>query len=345
MKKIILILLCLFLVSCNVSNVKTDIPNTNFSSKKEMNEFSNIEYLENILDSIESEKYQRTRFDEEDSKKTIDSYAIENIYNIFNLIDPKDTYTQINFFDYHLNHLELLAIDIILFEIISNIENNYSELVDIVNRPEFLYITRNSSNRLTNSYLLNYTVTEEDILKFPNINEYLNDIYKIINGGYQIRMIEDKYYIFIDYASILVRYDKFYSKETKKATEALVSISRDIVKINNKIIMDNEGIAFYISKLENFLEIYPNSRYHGMFKKMYVEYFKEILTNPNNLEKNKKYYKKSTVVAFDKLANRYSNTIFSSIINEFSENIKLNEYQYDQKIIDELLIEIENKAE
>jgi hypothetical protein len=335
-------------MSCSQQTLTTEITSDKFDNQTEVVQFDSVEYIDIIDPIISSSDYIRldSIFLDEDNQETviITDQIIENILNVYNLYEvDHNTYEIINFFDLHIKKLSSLDIDILVNKIVSKIETDYNTLKNVVVEPEFLYITQDYNNRLTTTYLDNYQINEEAISLYPEIELYIKRLRTIVNGGYQIRKFGDKYYIFPDYASILVRYDDYYGEETNDLVSILVSNSRNIVKAGDTILMDNEGIAYQINQIEVFLKKYPNSVYHELLKGMYQEYFITLLTNPSNTEEltsrviKYHYY---VITDFKEIVDRYSGTQMSRLLNQLVEYTDENATQYDQEIIDEIIEKI-----
>ncbi len=348
MKKLVVLLMLVFLTGCGTNSLSQDVASDKFDEITELKQFNIETYIESIDSIISSDGYIRldSIFLEEETQETVvlTDQVIENILDVYNEYENNhSTYEIINFFDLHVKKLSPLDIDIIIHKIVNKVESDYLIYLQLINQPEFKYITKDYNNRLTTTYLDNYLITTEALYLYPNIEFYIINLNRIINGGYQIRKFGSEYYIFPDYASFLVRYDDYYSEQTNDVVDVLVSNSRNVVSTDDAILMDNEEIAYQIDQIEDYLKKYPNSVYYDMLKLMYQDYFRTLITNPSNIEvltSRVTKYQYNVVTDFRKIVDRYSNTQLSRLLNQLVESIDENAAQYDQTFIDELIIKI-----
>ncbi|MBI9012305.1 MAG: hypothetical protein JEZ08_08775 [Clostridiales bacterium] len=349
MKKLwIVLIVSLMLTGCSMKSIANDITYDKFEDKSELKEFSMKAYIETIDPVISSKDYIRldSIFLEEDSNEVvvITDQVVNNILNIYQSYEEnRSTYAVINFLDLHIKRLSSLDIDILIYKLIYKVETDYIELKNLVTEAQFLYITKDYVNRLTNTYLDNYEVTQEALALYPEIEDYIEKLYLIISGGYQIRKFEDRYYIFPDYASFLVRYDDYYSEATKDITDILVSKSRNIVKTEDMILMDIEEIAYQINQIEDYLKKYPDSVYYDMLRETYRDYFITMITNEDNIEiltSRVTLYKYDTLSDFRKIRDRYSYTQMSRLLDQMVTAIDENAGQYNEAIIEDIITKI-----
>lgn len=348
MRKLFLLLICALLMGCSKQTLTTIITSDKFDDKTDVKTFDQEAYIDLIHPIISDENYIRVDsvfLDEDNQEKVIiTDQIIGNILNIYNTYEKgRSTYEAINFFDMHVKKLSSLDIDILIYKIIHKIESDYLLLKSVVTEPEFLYITQDYNNRLTTTFLDNYELTDEVLVLYPDIDVYIKRLKTIINGGYQIRKFGDAYYIFPDYASILVRYDDYYSEETDDLVYVLVNNSRNIVLAGDQILKDNEAIAYQINMIEDFLKKYGNSVYHDLLKDIYEMHFITLITNPSNVKavtSRVTKYDFDVVEDFKDIVNRYSSTQMSRLLNQLIDHIEDNAYQYDQEMIDEIIEKI-----
>ena len=347
MKKVFVLLMCIVLTGCSTQNLSEEIPSTKFSEKTVIDQFDTKEYIEKIDPIVSSDSYIRldSIFLDEDNQVTVvvTDLVVENILNTFNeYAKEHTTYEVINFFDLHIKSLSTLDIDIMIHKIVDKIESDYALLLPIVDQPEFKHITKDYNNRLTTTYLNNIDLSPEVLAIYPEIEIFISELNEIINGGYQIRKFDDKYYIFPDYASVLVRYDDYYSEETYDVTSILVSNSRNIVKAGEQILMDNDGIAYQINQIEGFLKKYPSSVYYDMLRGIYQEYFVTLIKNPDNTEmlSSRLRYNPNVINDFREIVDRYSNTQLSRLLNQLVEDIDANGTYYSDEFVDEVISKI-----
>lgn len=348
MKRISIILLALLLAGCSNAPLTENITPDKFIEEEPLEKFDTAAYLATIDPVISSLDYIRLDsilYDEEEQERIIiTDLVVENVLTLYNEYEEDhSTYDVINFFDLHVKHMSDMDIDIIIYKIVKKVEMDYEAYQSIVIEPEFIYLTRDYTNRITTTYLDNYLVTDEALLLYPHLEDYILELKEIVNGGYQIRKFGDFYYIFPDYASFLVRYDEYYTDATNDVVDVLVSNSRNIVSSENNIILDNDEIAYQIAQVEDYLRKYPDSLYHDMMRDTYQSYFITILNNQDNVEvltyRGTKY-KTEVVDDFRKIIDRYSNTQMSRILNLLVENIDANDAAYDQEFLDELIIKL-----
>ncbi|MCH4890768.1 hypothetical protein EZV73_24530 [Acidaminobacter sp. JC074] len=347
MKKVFVLLMCIVLAGCSSQSLSEVIPSEKFAEKTEINQFDTEKYIEKVHPIVSSDDYIRldSIFLDEDNQETvvITDQVVENILNAFNEYGKDhNSYELINFFDLHIKHLSSLDIDIMIYKIVEKVESDYLLIRPIVDQPEFEYITRGYNNRLTTTYLDNIELTPELLALYPNVEDFISTLGDIVNGGYQIRKFEDHYYIFPDYASVLVRYDDYYSEETYEATNILVSNSRNIVQAGEIILIDNDGIAYQINQIEGFLKKYPNSVYYDMLRGIYQEYFITLINNPDNTEvlSSRLRYNPNVIKDFKAIIDRYSNTQLSRLLNQLVEAIEGNGTYHDQVFVDEIIAKI-----
>lgn len=349
MKKIWgLLILLLLLPGCSLESVASDITEDKFQDKTELKTFDIIGYITTIEPIITDKDYIRldSIFLEKDSNEVviITDQVVNNILNIYQIFDEnRSTYDMINFFDLHIQKLSVLDIDILLHKLIVKVESDYLQLKMLVYEPEFLFVTKEYNNRITSTFLDNYSISPESLEIHPNLVSYIEKLHTIITGGYQIRKFEDKYYIFPDYASILVRYDDYYSESTMEIADILVSKSRNIVKTDDIILMDVEEIAYQVNQMEEYLKKYPDSIYYTMLRDIYRDYFITMVTNGDNVEKithRLSQYKYDILVDFGKIRDRYSYTQMSRLLDQMVTAIDENGGQYDATIIDEIITKI-----
>lgn len=348
MKRLWLLLFMLILPGCSLNSVADDITQDKFQNKTELNAFDIEAYVKIIEPIVTDKDYIRldSIFLEEDSNEIVvmTDQTLNNILNIYQTFEEdRTTYDVINFLDLHIQKLSTLDIDILMHKIISKVEEDYLDLKNIVSEPEFLFITKDYTNRLTSTFLDNYVVTPDALEVYPNLKTYKAKLHLIISGGYQIRKFNDKYYIFPDYASILVRYDDYYSEPTKDIADILVSRSRNIVKTEDMILMDIEEIAYQINQIEVYLKKYPDSIYYDMLRETYRDYFITMVTNEDNVEvltSRVTKFKYDTLLDFRKIKDRYSYTQMSRLLDQLVTAIDENAGQYDQAIIEEIIAKI-----
>lgn len=345
MKKIIItIIILLTLVGCSTETLTTKIGPEQFSETTVLEPFDIIAYIAEIEPIVTDFDYIRldSIFLEEDQEVfEVSERAHENILNIFKKFEPDhDTYALINFFDLHLKSLTQLEIDIILFKIVERIENDYKSINDLVLDDEFLYLTSDYKMRLTNTFLSNYVVDEEILSTNPDMYNYIDFLKGLINGGYQIRKLAGIYTILPDYTSVLVRYEEYYSDETADAVDILVRESRNVVKANSQILVDNDTIAYKIERIEFFLRKYSSSVYYDLFKYKYRDYFITMITNPDNIEvftASISRYRHEVISDFEVIINRYENSTMSVILEDFISKVDTNGSIYDEIIVDETI--------
>lgn len=349
MKKLwIIFIISLVLTGCSVKSIANDITNDKFEDESELKGFNKEAYIETIDPVISSKDYIRldSIFLEEDSNEVIviTDQVANNILNVYQLYEENhSTYDTINFLDLHIKKLSSLDIDILIYKLIKKVETDYIELKNLVVEPEFLYITKDYTNRLTSTYLDNYEVTQEALTLYPDLEDYIEKLHMIITGGYQIRKFENRYYIFPDYASFLVRYDDYYSEATKDIADILVSKSRNIVKTEDIILMDIEEIAYQVNQIEDYLKKYPDSVYYDMLRETYRDYFITMVTNEDNTEiltSRVTLYKYDVLSDFRKIRDRYSYTQLSRLLDQMVTAIDENAGQYNKAIIEDLITKI-----
>lgn len=346
--KLIVLSFLILLTGCSSDTLATGINNENFQEEVPLSSFNEQTYIESIEPIITAIDYIRLDsifLDETNQEPVIITDRVkENILNVFNLFEPNhDTYALINFLDLHIKKLSPLEIDIILFKIINRIESDYEQLIPLVEDEQFLYLTLDYTTRITNTFIDNFEVSEAALNTYPDMYEYLDKIYNIINGGYQIRKFNNDYYIFPDYASVLVRYDEYFSTETADAVDILVRESRNVVSAGGILQVDNDGIAYKIDQIESFLKKYPNSVYYTQLRSMYVNYFITLVTNPDNIEvlsSRVTRYKHEVLNDFNEILRRYENTQMSKIILTLVDAIQANNDIYDETIINETIEKI-----
>lgn len=348
MKKVLLLLCVCLLTGCSSVSLEDGIPKEKFSEQTEMKQFDTAAYIESIDHIISSVDYIRidSVFQDEDSQETvvITDQVVENVLNIYNqYVENKTTYEAINFFDLHVKNLSVSDIDILIKKIIDKVEEDYDDLNSIMADPQFKYITKDQSGRITTISLDNYEITPEALALYPDLEVYIERLNKIIKGGYQIRKISDQFYIYPDYASFLVRYDDYYSNETYTMTEFLVNSSRTPTWAGDNILITNDDMAYLISEIESRLKEYPSSSYFDMLRSRYRDYFITMITNPNNIEPSSRayVYKTEVVRDFEDIIGRYSGTQMSRLLNQLLEAILEDSYAYNQEIIEELIMKIE----
>jgi len=349
MKKLwILLMISLVLTGCSMKSVANDITNDKFEDETELKAFDKEAYIKTIDPVISSKDYIRldSIFLEEDSNEVIviTDQVVNNILNVYLLYEEnRSTYDAINFLDLHIKRISSLDIDILVYKLINKVESDYIDLKSIVNQPEFLFITKDYSNRLTSTYLDNYELTPDTLELYPDLEDYIEKLHMIISGGYQIRKFDNRYYIFPDYASFLVRYDDYYSEATKDIADILVSKSRNIVKTDDMILMDIEEIAYQVNQIEVYLKKYSDSVYYDMLRETYIDYFITMVTNEDNTEmltSRVRKYKYDTLSDFRKIRDRYSYTQMSRLLDQMVTAIDGNGGQYDEAIIEEIISKI-----
>jgi len=348
MKRISILLLGLLLVGCNNTPLTENVTPDKFIEADTIEMFDTSSYLKSIDPLISSLDYLRldSIFLDEEEQETviITNQVMENILVLYNeYAEEHSTYDVINFFDLHVKKMSDMDIDILVHKIVEKVELDYQSYQGIVIEPEFIYITKDYTNRITTTYLDNYVISDEALVLYPHLEDYLQGLKEIVNGGYQIRKFGDFYYIFPDYASFLVRYDEYYTDETNDIVDVLVSNSRNIVSPENNILLDNDEIAYQIAQVEDYLKKYPNSLYYDMLRETYQSYFITILNNQENVEvltSRGTKYRTVVVNDFKKIIDRYSNTQMSRLLNLLVENIEENDAQYDQEFLEELIIKV-----
>lgn len=346
MKKYLIIIICISITftSCSIDTMSKEITGDKFEDNLEVQEFDVAKYIETIEDLLADLNYIRIDSIFLESKETNPDFdeelIMDNILTIFNAYsDSRSTYELINFLDIHVKSLSLLDLDILLLKIVQRIESDYSKYKEIILDERFRFISQNYSNRITTTFLENYEISEEALESYPDIKSFLNELNRIVNGGYQIRKFNNFYHIFPDYASILVRYDDYYSSEANLFVDILVRESRNVVKAGNIIQVDNEEIAYKINQLESFLKQYPNSMYFDKVYNIYIDYFDILVSNYNNMESLTLYTKKYNSVAiadFYEIISRYGNTEMARILSEFIYSIDEDNGIYYEDTLNEI---------
>lgn len=344
MKKTWIIILALLLTSCSTEPMAVNIGQEKFSDQTELEMFDIASYIKKIDPIVNDLNYIRLDsifLSDEQEPFIISNRVKENILNIFNSFEKDhDTYALINFLDLHLKSLSQLEIDIMVYKIVEHIEADYFDLKDIVNEAQFLHLTRDYQTRITDTFLDNYIANRNTLDLYPDMYHYMDNLKRLINGGYQIRKFNATYSIFPDYTSVLVRYDEYYSDETAHAVDILVRESRNVVKANDVILIDNEAIAYKIDLIEQFLKQYPSSVYYDLFKNMFQDYFITLISNPNNLEvltDSLTRYKILVMKDLKDIISRYESTTMGKILEDFVENIENNGGIYNDVFIDETI--------
>lgn len=340
MKKqiILLILIILLFTGCD-TNMVNSITNEKFDDELDTEKFDVTEYILSIEDKLSSINYIRMDSIQSDSdNENIHIDVSDRILIIFDEYKNHSTYELINFLDMHIKEMSKLEIDILLQKIITRIEDDIEKQKDLINNRKFPILTEGISNRITNLFIKNYVITDEIKNNYPKFEEYILELKFIVNGGYQIRKFNDKYEVYPDYSSILVRYDDYYSVESMKCVDIFVRESRSIVKIGGVIQADNEAIAYKVNLIEEFLNSYPNSMYYDLVKKLYIKHLSIIITNKANVESNK--YTQSLKIDLNKIINRYENTEMARILNNFSDSFQKYNGIYNLEEVNNAIIDI-----
>lgn len=348
MKKIMIIsVMMLVLVGCGSQKLQSSISEDKFNITTEIPSFDvdvYINLITPILDDLNYIRLDSVFLDGAQTKVIITNAIVENIISIYNEYEEnRSTFELINFLDLHIKKISKLDVDILLFKIISRIEADYELHNGIVSDEQFNYLMVDYISRITDTFIDNYDINEEVLVDYPDMASFLDALKKVVNGGYQIRRFEDEYYMFPDYASILVRYKDYYSDETKDAIDVLVRESRNIVLINGVIQMDNEAIAYKVDEIEAVMKKYPNSVYYPMLLETYLEYFTTIVNNPNNIEEvavETFHYKEETIDDLHKIINRYSDSQMARLLTEFTKILEENEKVYDEVVIVDMINKI-----
>lgn len=343
MKKLLILLTCIIFTGCStvMSNKITD---DKFEEQLPNNEFDKYKYILSIEDELSEPEYIRIDSIFLEGKNTnehlINEDVIESILSIYSsYCKNHSTYELVNFLDMHVKKLPQLDLDILLLKIVERIELDYSSYKNVIYDERFGYITQVYTNRITDTFLENYELTIEVKERFDDIEVFIDELRLVINGGYQIRKFNNSYQILPDYASILVRYEDYYSEEANLFVDILVRESRTIVEAGGILQVDNEEIAYKINQLETFMKSYPNSMYYNIVRDIYFDYFEKIVTNVDNTDfitsVNKKY-KTSALLDFIEIINRYGNTEMARILNMFVNSIDSNNGFYNAELVDEI---------
>lgn len=345
MKKIILLCICFLLIGCGTPSLSQEIPPNKFEGQKEVKAFDIDGYIESIdamISDIDFIRIDSVFLDEED-RASIDMTpeVIENILNIYSVYEKDHaSFEVINFYDLHIQKLESIDIDILTKKLIDKIEDDFYLYDDVVRQQIFYDITKDYNSRITQSFIKNYEVSDELRSKYPEMDDYLISLNKIVEGGYQIRKFKNEYFIFTDYASFLSRYDDYFSEETNAFVDILVSSSRNLLRAGNYILMDNEDIAYQVNKMEAFMKRYPSSLNYARVRDIYQRYMMTMVTNPGNVLINDNVqlkYKATVINDFEGIVDRYSNTQMSRILLLLVRNIEEEDGLYNQSIVDELI--------
>lgn len=348
MKKNIILLgvfsLFIGLIACQSAPLPEDIPEDHFDAKEVESKFDSQAYLdsvEGILTSITYNKKDLTLEGHEISQDPlITRGVIENMISLYATFEQKhDTYSLINFFDHHMIHMGNLDREILLNKMIEDIEEHNSEYQNLLDDPRFKVLGVDYISRVTDIFLDNFVITEDILLLYPDMTSYIEGLKKTINGGYQIRKIDNKYYLLTDYASALVRYRDYVSDESLKVIDILASESRNPVFVEGYYQRENETAAYKANEIEAFLKTYPNSVYFKMMRSYYIQYLNAIVSNPRNIEMTgfeQKIYKDSVVTDFNRIIDRYSNSNLAKVLIELLVRIEEASFSYDPVIIDEI---------
>lgn len=347
-KAYLLLVIVLVLTGCSTRSIDTEIPDEKFDFETEIQPFDVQVYIDQINPVISSLDYIRldSVFSDNDTQKrvVITNRVVENILQIFNTYSQThDSYDLINFLDLHIKKIDPIDVDILVFKLISKVEKDYEKHKEIVEEEQFNYLIVDYISRITDTFIDSYDVNAEVLNDYPNMYRYLDRLSRIVNGGYQIRRYEDRYYLFPDYASFLLRYKEYYSEETMSAVEILVRESRNLVWIGDRIQVDNEAIAYKTNEIENFMKHYPNSVYYKMMRDYYVNYLETIVSNPSNIKEvasDTYHYTEETVEDFKIIIERYASSQMARLLETFVATVEEDEMVYDQEKIAELITEI-----
>lgn len=349
MKKIFIVVMLLSLVGCSSLELDTNITDDKFVVDSNVPIFDIEAYIETIDPVITDEGYIRLDSVFLDDTMTsgiiLTDTVMENLLQIYQEYERNhDTYALINFLDLHIKKATPVDIDILMFKIITRIEEDYYDYSGIVREDQFNYLIVDYISRVTDSFIESYIINGQVLDDYPDMDDYLLDLKRIVNGGYQIRRYNDAYYMFTDYASILTRYKDYYSDETKAAVDILVRESRNIVSINGNLQVDNEAIAYKVSEIENFMKYYNESVYYDMMRTYFYYYMSDIVTNPSNLETNDDVnftYNSEAIDELNLIIDRYSDTQMSRILEELLFAVENNQGIYIQETVDPILERID----
>ncbi len=349
MKKNCLLLMFILLTftGCKKS-METEITEDKFENNLEIFEFESKEYIMSIEGTLKSVDYIRidSIFQSTNvAKHIITNKDMEHILSTFDTYKAdKTTYELINFLDMHIKKMSLLEIDIILLQIIEQIEIDYDEKYQLLTEEAmFKHITQDGAKRLSTTLIENYVITEEELQLYPTIGDDLEDLYRILYGGYQLKLYSNKHVLYPDYASVLTRYDDYFSDETNMLVDILVRESRKIFVSYSNMKVDNKDVAYKINKIELFINKYPNSMYYDVVKELYIKYFVSIVQNENNykeITERTTKYTRECLDDFEKIIEQYINTELTRLLKELYDTIDQNNGIYNEEVIDEIIKKI-----
>ena len=350
MKKIICALIIMtFLYGCESSSLPQNIPESRFDDDYFVEDFDEGEYLKAVESILMDVDYQKKDFANINQEITQDPlmnrHVIESMISLFNTFQSQnDVFEVINFFDHHMFYMTSLDREVLLYKLISLIEEGAPDKQSLIDDERFKVLGADYLSRVTDVFLNNFEITDVMVDNYPDIYEYVDKLKKAVSGGYQIRRIDNAYYLLPDYASALTRYKDYLSDESSRIIDILGRESRNPVFIEGYYQRENETAAYKATEIELFLKAYPNSRYYKMMRAYYIQYLKAIVSNPRNIESTgseQEYYKESVVSDFNRIIERYGNSHLARILTELLEWVELESYKYDPLIIEKIYEMIE----
>lgn len=350
MKKYLLLLVMMVsLWGCRTSELPEDISDDHFDNKKIEAGFDADAYLDALEGILISSNYENRDLEAQGHKISQDplmtTAVVENMISLYNTFEvDHDTYTILNFFDHHILFMGSLDREILLNKSIVAVEERIGDYQNLIEDVRFEVLGADYISRVTDVFLDNINVSNEILLEYPDMLIYIENLKKAIKGGYQIRRIDNEYYILTDYASAFVRYRDYVSEESVRVIDILASESRNPVFIEGYYQRENETAAYKANEIESFLKDYPDSMYYDMLRSYYIQYLRAIVSNPRNIETiggNQEHYKDSVVSDFNKIIDRYSNSNLARILTELLVWLEDESFNYDPIVIETIYEMIE----
>jgi len=325
------------------------ITDSHFNQTPVQDTFDEHAYLESIQGRLTSIDYQKNDLtsimkDENDQQmmpRSVSEHII-TLYNDFNL--NNDSYAVLNFFDYHFPYMDPLDREILLYKTVVTLGENLEDYQWIIEDEKFELLGVEYISRITNLFLDTYLVSEEMLKNHPDMPDYIEVLKKTINGGYQIRKVDNKYYVLTDYTAAFSEYKPYLSEESATLIDILIRESRNPLFVEGYYQRENETAAYKANEIEVFIDEYPKSVYKDMLEEYYKQYLRSIVSNPRNIERvgfDQDQYRENVIVDFNKIIDRYAGSRLENILSDFLGQIEAGSFEYNPEIIEKVFYEIE----